>query len=166
MGRYRPPPPPKAPYITAQGAERLRRELAHLWSVERPEVTAQVHAAALNGDRSENGDYIYGKKRLHEIDRRVRYLKKRLEVTEIVARPPDDRDRVFFAAWVVLEDDEGDTRRVRIVGPDEFDAHPEYISVDSPVARALLGRALDDEVTVATPTGDRRLTIVEIDYDD
>ena len=165
MGRYRPPPPPKAPYITAEGAARLRRELDHLWSVERPEVTAQVSAAALNGDRSENGDYIYGKRRLGEIDRRVRYLKKRLEVTQVVSEAPAELDRVFFAAWVVIESEEGEVRRVRIVGPDEFDQHTEYISVDSPVARALIGRRLDDEVVVVTPVGTTRFTILEIDYE-
>ena len=164
MGRYRPPAAPKAPYITAEGAETLRRELNFLWSEERPQVTAQVSAAAANGDRSENGDYIYGKRRLREIDRRVRYLRKRLEVSEVVDRVPEDPNTIFFGAWVETEDDDGQLTVVRIVGPDEFDQKPEYISVDSPVARALLGHRVDEEVRVDTPDGMKSLFITRVWY--
>ena len=142
----------------------LREELHQLWKVERPQVTAAVHEAAKNGDRSENGDYIYGKKRLREIDSRVRFLSKRLEELEVVDRLPEDRDRVFFGAWVTLEDEAGQERRYRIVGPDEFDLKLDRLSMDSPMARSLLGKRLDDEVTVRTPAGEERLTITAIDY--
>ncbi len=164
MTRYRPPAPPKAPYLTLEGAERLRAELKELWSVERPEVTAAVSAAALNGDRSENGDYIYGKKRLREIDSRVRYLRKRLEQCTIVAAPPDDPSRIFFGAFVDVEYASGQTRTLRIVGPDEITPDGSCISIDSPVARALLGRTIDDEVNVETPAGHERLWVLAVRY--
>jgi transcription elongation factor GreB len=166
MGRVRPEPakPMRPSYITAEGAQRLRAELDHLWRSERPEVTAAVSAAAALGDRSENAEYIYGKKRLREIDRRVRFLRRRLEVLTVVERVPDDRSRVFFGAWVRLEDDAGRRRRVRIVGPDETDHAPRYVSVNSPVARALLGRRIDDEVTVVTPRGKVRQLILDVSY--
>ena len=124
----------------------MRAEVKHLWEVERPRVTNAVSEAAKLGDRSENADYIYGKKRLREIDSRVRFLTKRLEEITVVDRIPDERDKVFFGAWVTLEDDEGNTLTYRIVGPDEFNVREGLISMDSPVARALLGRRLDDEV--------------------
>lgn len=164
VSRYRPPAPPKSPYLTGAGAARLRTELKHLWTVERPEVTAAVSAAALNGDRSENGDYIYGKKRLREIDARVRYLRKRLEACTVVDRPPDDVSRVFFGAFVEIEDRAGDVREVQIVGPDEITADGRCISIDSPVARALIGRQVDDEVLVDTPEGTVSLIVVGIRY--
>jgi transcription elongation factor GreB len=158
---------PRRPvYITPEGAARLRAELVHLWKVERPQVTAAVHEAAKNGDRSENGDYIYGKRRLREIDRRVRFLGKRLDQVKIVAELPSDRRRVFFGAWVTLVDEDGNTQRWRIVGPDEFDVARGWISMDSPVARALLGRRLDDEVRVHTPAGEREYVVIEIGYDE
>ena len=164
MGRYRPPRKRGSRYITPEGEAMLRRELHQLWKVERPQVTAAVHEAAKNGDRSENGDYIYGKKRLREIDSRVRFLNKRLEELQVVDRLPDDRDKVYFGAWVTLEDDGGAERRYRIVGPDEFDLKQDKLSMDSPMARSLLGKRLDDEVLVHTPTGDARLIITAIDY--
>lgn len=164
MGRYRPPQPRSAPYITAEGAARLEAELKQLWKVERPEVTATVQEAAKNGDRSENGDYIYGKKRLREIDRRVRYLSKRLEQVTVVDRIPENQDKVFFGAWVTIEDEDGNERTYRIVGADELDPQKNYISVDSPMAKALLGKNLDDEVIVHTPTGKQELVITEIRY--
>lgn len=142
----------------------LREELHQLWKVERPQVTAAVHEAAKNGDRSENGDYIYGKKRLREIDSRVRFLNKRLDEVQVVDRAPDQRDRVFFGAWVTLEDEGGEQRRYRIVGPDEFDLKSNKLSMDSPMARALLGRQLDDEVTVNSPAGEQHFYITAIDY--
>ena len=121
MGRYRPPQRRGSTYITAEGESRLREELHQLWKVERPVVTATVHEAAKNGDRSENGDYIYGKRRLREIDSRVRFLNKRLDELEIVDRPPANREKVYFGAWVTLEEENGSEARYRIVGPDEFD---------------------------------------------
>lgn len=164
MSRYRPPAPKRSNYITAEGAQMMRDELRELWKVERPKVTEAVSAAAKNGDRSENGDYIYGKKRLREIDRRVRYLTKRLEHATVVDRTPADIDTVFFGAWVTIEDEDGIETHVRIVGPDEFDQHRDYISMDSPMARALLKRELDDEVSVTTPTGQKHYVIIEINY--
>ena len=163
------PTPDKAPrrpiHITAEGAARLRAELQHLWKVERPQVTNAVHEAAKNGDRSENGDYIYGKRRLREIDRRVRFLSKRLEQLRVVEELPKDRDRVFFGAWVTLEDESGKEQCYRIVGPDEFDVSKGWISMNSPMARALLGKRLDDEVRVQTPAGEREFLIAGIAYE-
>ena len=165
MGRWRPPGRPGSQYITPAGARRLREELDQLWRVERPQVTQAVAEAAAQGDRSENAEYTYGKRRLREIDRRVRWLRKRLDGMIVVDRPPADRSRVFFGAWVELEDEDGGTRRHRIVGPDEFDLAPGYISMDSPLARALLGRRLDDEVRVDLPTGEQLLVVTAIDYE-
>ncbi|MGS2723979.1 transcription elongation factor GreB [Porticoccus sp. GXU_MW_L64] len=165
MGRYRPPQPRSSPYITAAGAARLEAELKQLWKVERPQVTAAVQEAAKNGDRSENGDYIYGKKRLREIDRRVRYLSKRLENLTVVDRIPDNRNKVFFGAWVTVENSAGEEHKYRIVGADELDPALNYISVDSPMAKALLGKELDDEVSVATPSGQEEVVIAGIDYE-
>lgn len=164
MGRFRPPQPQGSQYITPAGAARLRAELEQLWRDERPRVTQAVAAAAAQGDRSENADYTYGKRRLREIDRRVRFLRRRLEGMVIVAEPPADVRRVFFGAWVELEDEDGARARYRIVGPDEFDMAPGYISMDAPLGRALLRRALDEEVTVAAPGGSRVYVIVAIEY--
>ena len=164
MARWRPTRERSSPYITADGERALRSELQQLWKVERPAVTAAVHEAAKNGDRSENGDYIYGKRRLREIDTRVRYLSKRLEEITIVDRVPSDTDKVFFGAWVSLQDGDTPIARYRIVGADEIDPARAMISVDSPVARALLGKRLDDEVRVKTPSGEVDYVIVGIDY--
>jgi len=164
MGRYREPQKPGSKYITPEGARRLNKELDELWRIERPRVTQAVSEAAAQGDRSENADYTYGKRRLREIDRRVRFLRKRLEGMVIVERPPTDAKRVFFGAWVSLESEDGTLVRYRIVGPDEFDASPEYISMDSPLGRALMKKALDDEVTVEVPGGTRTYVIVKIEY--
>lgn len=164
MGRYRPPAPRSAPYITPEGACALEQELKQLWKVERPTVTAAVHEAAKNGDRSENGDYIYGKKRLREIDRRVRYLSKRLDQVTIVDRKPDDTSKVFFGAWVTLEDSNGNEHCYRIVGSDEIDPKQYKISIDSPVARQLLGKHLDDEISITTKVGQTMWYIVNIAY--
>jgi transcription elongation factor GreB len=153
-------------YITPQGMEKLRAEADHLWRVERPRVTREVSDAAAQGDRSENAEYIYGKKRLREIDSRLRFLNRRMEQLEVVEAPPERRDRVFFGAWVTLEDEEGETVRYRLVGPDESDAASRRISIESPMGRALLGRALDDEVTVRRPKGEAVFTIVAIAYGD
>src|SRR5919198_1360865 len=165
MSRYREPQRPGSQYITPEGARRLQQELDELWRVERPRVTQAVSEAAAQGDRSENAEYTYGKRRLREIDRRVRFLRKRLDGMVIVTRPPTDPKRVFFGAWVSVEDDAGEVARYRIVGPDEFDAAPGYISMDSPLGRALMKKGLDDEVTVEVPGGQRTLVIVDIKYE-
>ena len=164
MGRWRPPRPRGSRYITPEGAARMRAEVKQLWEIERPRVTQAVSDAAKLGDRSENADYIYGKKRLREIDSRVRFLTKRLEEITVVDRIPDDREKVFFGAWVTLEDDDGKTVRYRIVGPDEFNVKEGLISMDSPVARALLGKRLDDEVEVQQMEQWVTYYICEIDY--
>jgi transcription elongation factor GreB len=165
MGRL-PPAPPAAgsKYITPQGAQRLRAELEELWRNERPRVTQAVAAAAAQGDRSENAEYTYGKRRLREIDRRVRFLRRRLDGMVVVDQPPADSSRVFFGAWVVLEAADGAQSRYRIVGPDEFDMAPGYISMDSPLGKALLRKRLDEEVVVETPGGARTYVIVAIEY--
>jgi transcription elongation factor GreB len=165
MGRFRPRETPGSNYITPEGARRLRAELDELWRVERPAVTRAVSEAAAQGDRSENAEYTYGKRRLREIDRRVRFLRKRLEDMIIVERPPDDPRRVFFGAWVRLETEEGVQARHRIVGPDELDVRSGYISMDSPLGRALLGKRIDDEVRVQLPAGERTFVIVDIEYE-
>lgn len=169
MSRYRPPTTPGSKYITPEGARRLREELDRLWLEERPRVTIAVSEAAAQGDRSENAEYTYGKKRLHEIDRRVRFLRKRLEGMTIVdpaATPGVRRDssRVYFGAWVQLEHSNSQVRWYRLVGPDEFDMNPDYVSMDSPLGRSLLGKRLDDEVTVELPTGPDTVTIVDVQY--
>lgn len=151
-------------YATPEGARRLREELETLWSVERPAVTRAVAEAAAQGDRSENAEYIYGKRRLREIDRRVRYLRGRLDGMKIVSEPPTDRGRVFFGAWVTIEEASGARRRHRIVGPDEFDREPGYISMDSPLGRALLGKRVGDTIEVVLPAGRLRITVTAIDY--
>src|SRR6202035_5325713 len=133
MTRFRPPQVPGSKYITAEGARRLREELDQLWRIERPRVTQAVAEAAAQGDRSENADYTYGKRRLREIDSRVRFLRKRLDGMVVVNEPPSDPGRVFFGAWVTLESQEGAESSYRIVGPDEFEMAPGYISMDSPL---------------------------------
>jgi transcription elongation factor GreB len=165
MSRYRPPRAKSTAVITPQGHRRLSDELKHLWKVKRPEVTRKVSEAAAQGDRSENAEYIYGKKMLREIDARIQFLSKRLDELVVVDRVPADRSRVFFGAWVTLEDDDGKTQRYRIVGPDEFDREPLYISIDSPVARALLKKSRDDEVEVTRPDGVAHYVITEIAYE-
>ncbi len=164
MGRFRPSETPGSKYITPEGERRLRSELDELWRVERPRVTQAVAEAAAQGDRSENAEYLYGKRRLREIDRRVRFLRKRLEGMVTVSQRPSDSTRVYFGAWVSLERDDGQRVRYRIVGPDEIDMAPEYISMDAPLGRALLRRGLDDKVTVEVPGGTRSYVIVEIHY--
>jgi transcription elongation factor GreB len=168
VSRYRPPSPTGSKYITPAGAKRLRDELDELWHHERPRVTAAVAAAAAQGDRSENAEYTYGKKRLHEIDRRVRFLRKRLEGMTIVdidvGGARRDPGRIYFGAWVQLEDEQGDLRWHRLVGPDEFDMDRDYISMDSPLGSSLLGKRLDEEVTVLLPAGSHTFIVVAIHY--
>ena len=165
MSRYRPPRKAGSPYITPEGEAALRAELHNLWKVERPEVTKAVSAAAANGDRSENGDYIYGKKRLREIDSRVRFLRKRLDVLQVVAEPLGDPAKTWFGARVTVEDEAGKEHVWRIVGPDEFDVSRGTISCDSPLGRALLGKEIDAEVLLETPSGTQRWILVTVSYD-
>jgi len=164
MGRYRPPPPPLSNYITPKGAAALERELNDLWRVQRPAVTRAVSEAAAQGDRSENAEYIYGKKQLAAIDRRVRHLRKRLGNAKIVDRTPTDPTKVYFGAWFELEDAEGATRRFRLVGPDEFDHEPGYLSMDSPLGKTVLGKSLNDDIAVVTPDGPVTYTVTHISY--
>jgi transcription elongation factor GreB len=164
MSRYRAAAPPGSKYITREGAQRLRIELDELWRGERPRVTQAVAEAAAQGDRSENAEYVYGKRRLREIDRRVRFLRQRLEGMVIVDAAPTDQERVFFGAWVTLESCDGAPERYRIVGPDEFDRAPGYISMDSPLGRTLMGKRLHDELTVELPGGARIFLIAQIQY--
>ena len=164
MGRYRPPQPQGSKFITPEGAKRLREELDFLWKIQRPQVTAAVAAAAAQGDRSENAEYTYGKRQLREIDRRVRFLRKRLDGIVVVDQAPSDPRRVFFGAWVRVQDDSGTELCVRIVGPDEFDHAADYISMDSPLGRALMRKTVDDEVHVPLPAGVRAYVVVEIAY--
>jgi len=163
MGRYRPPQPRSSLYITAEGYESLRVESKALW-VRRAEVTKALAAAAAEGDRSENAEYIYRKKELGGIDRRIRYLQKRLPDLKVVTEPPSDPSRIFFGAWVRLEDEAGDEVVYRIVGPDEFDLERGFISMDSPMAKALIKKGIDDEVEVAIPAGKARYYVLEVSY--
>ena len=162
--RDRPPQPKRSAHITLAGAKKLRAELDQLWTVERPRVTQEVADAAAQGDRSENAEYIYGKRRLREIDRRVRFLSKRLDEVIVVTEPPSDPARVFFGAHVRVEDEDGEIKTYRIVGADESDLDRGYISIDSPVARALLGKRAGDEVTVQVPKGQVVYTIDGVEY--
>ena len=165
MGRYRPPAAKQSPYITAEGFAALQTEARTLWQQRREVVTA-LSAAAAEGDRSENAEYIYRKKQLRELDRRIRYLNKRMPELNVVKTPPGNTDGVFFGAWVTLEDEAGAEQTLRIVGADEFEPSKNWISVDAPMARALLQRAQDDEIEVHTPTGLRHFCIIDIRYEE
>jgi transcription elongation factor GreB len=165
LGRWRPPSGPSTALITRAGFERLRVELDELWRQRRPEVVKALAAAAAEGDRSENAEYTYRKKQLGEIDRRVRYLTRRLESLRVVEEPPSDRSAIFFGAAIELEDvASGECRRYRIVGPDETDAASGCISIDSPMARAALKRRVDDVIGVELPGGTRQFVVVEVSY--
>ncbi len=164
MTRYRPPAPPKSAYITPEGYAVLQAEQKALWT-RRAEVTAALSAAAAEGDRSENAEYIYRKKELREIDRRIRYLQKRLPDLTVVATQATDRSRIYFGAWVSVEDEGGKEMTYRIVGPDEFDPAKGWISMDSPMARALMKKTLDDEVRVETPNGLAVFYVVAVSYE-
>jgi len=150
--------------ITEEGATRLRNELADLWKNKRPEVTRAITAAAAEGDRSENAEYIYRKKQLREMDRRIRYLQKRTQEMQVIEHLPPDQSKIFFGAWVELEDEQGHVTTHRLVGSDEFDYRSEYISIDSPLARALLKKQVDDEVVVKLPGGEKTYFINLISY--
>jgi transcription elongation factor GreB len=164
MTRFRLPVRPGSQYITPAGAARLRAELDDLWRRERAQVTAAVAAAAAQGDRSENAEYTYGKKRLREIDSRVRFLRARLTGMVIVDQPPSDRNRVFFGARVTLETPSGEELCYRIVGPDELDMSPEHISMDAPLGKLLLGKRLDDQISMELPSGTQTYLVVAIHY--
>ena len=164
MGRWKPPPPKSSKYITPEGKKALDEELDFLWRKKRPEVTKALSEAAAEGDRSENAEYIYRKKQLREIDARVRFLRKRLEDMTVVKSIPDDTSRIFFGAWVTVEDQDGKEIRYRIVGPDETDFKNNLISMDSPLGRALMGKSLEAEVEVETPQGKQVLFILHIEY--
>ncbi|MGE5172546.1 MAG: transcription elongation factor GreB [Betaproteobacteria bacterium] len=164
MSRYRPPQRPGSKYITPEGKKRLSDEFAYLWRIKRPEVTAALAAAAAEGDRSENAEYIYRKKQLREIDARIHHLKNRLEDIVVVDSRPDDECRIFFGAWVRLMDEEGSISEYRIVGPDEFDPTKNLISMDSPMARALMKKSEGDEAVVKRPKGDAVFTIMRVQY--
>jgi transcription elongation factor GreB len=159
MGRWKAPQPAASPYITAEGAAALRAELQDLWRVQRPEVVRALAAAAAEGDRSENAEYTYRKKQLGGIDRRLRYLSKRLDAVKVVDQLPADRHTVRFGAWVTVADVNGQENTWRIVGADETSASMGWISIDSPVARSLLGKKAGDEVTAALPEGE---VVVEV----
>ncbi len=164
MGRWRAPQKPSSPYITADGAIKLKTELKELWGKTRREVVRALSDAAAEGDRSENAEYIYRKKQLAEIDRRIRYLSKRLDVIQVIDRLPDDRSTVRFGASVSVRDGSGKTRNYRIVGADETDAKRAWISIDSPVARELLGKKEGARIKVKLPEETRQFTILKIAY--
>lgn len=164
MGRWRPPPEQSSPYITPQGASALKSQLTELWHLRRTDVVPALSAAAAEGDRSENAEYIYRKKQLGEIDRKIRYISKRLEVIQVIDRPPAQRDRVFFGAQVEVEDENGVAHAYRIVGADETDALQRLISIDSPLARALLGRSPGDCVTVKLPEKTANYVLISVAY--
>lgn len=150
--------------ITREGHNALKAELDHLWQTYRPEITQKVAWAASLGDRSENADYQYNKKLLREIDRRIRYLRKRLENIRVVDYSPEQEGKVFFGAWVEIENEDGETKKFRIVGYDEIYGRNDYISIDSPMARALLKKSIDDEFVVQTPTGEAVWFVNSIQY--
>lgn len=163
--RKPPPPRPKSSgYITPEGHRRLSDELAHLWKIKRPQVTQAVAEAAAMGDRSENAEYIYGKKQLRQIDSRIRFLSKRLGELVVVDRTPSDTSTVFFGAWVELEGETGTCCTYRIVGPDESDFSKGFISIDSPMAKALLRKTEGDDVTVNRPSGAATFVILSVRY--
>lgn len=161
MGRWRPPQPKSSPYITTEGFNTLQQELDALWP-RRREVTVALAAAAAEGDRSENAEYIYRKKELAGIDRRIRYLQRRIPDLNVVPPLKEKVERVVFGAWIELEDEKGEEHRYRIVGADEFNPEKGWISVDAPMARALLKHQIDDEITVTTPKGRQNYIILTI----
>lgn len=164
MGRWRPPVVQGSKYITPEGARKLTEEVQYLWTVERPDVTDRVSKAAAQGDRSENAEYIYGKKRLREIDSRLRFLTNRLDGMSVVDRIPEDQDKVYFGAFVTLEDEDGEEVEYRIVGPDEFNVADGKISMDSPLGKALIGQRVNEEIRFSSPTGVKVLYISNIRY--
>jgi len=164
MGRWRPPQKPGSPYITPEGAGRLREEVQYLWRKLRPEVVKAITAAAAEGDRSENAEYIYRKKQLGEIDRRIRYLSKRIDIMKIVDQSPADTSVIRFGAWITLNSSIDGRVDYRIVGVDETDAQKGFISIDSPVARALLGKSAGDSIEVELPDCKVMFELIAIRY--
>jgi len=165
MSRWRPPQPKYSPYITQEGYQALEVELRGLWS-KRKEVTSALSAAAAEGDRSENAEYIYRKKELRGLDRRIHYLQNRLPSLKIISETPEVQDKVFFGAWVTLENDAGEEITYRIVGSDELNPKKNYISLDSPMAKALMKKTFDDEVVIKNDSNENRYSIVDIKYSD
>ena len=163
MGRWRPPTPKSSPYITPAGFAQLQKELKDIW-VRRRDVVKALAAAAAEGDRSENAEYIYRKKELGGLDWRIRYLQKRLPALNVVRDSPNG-DAIYFGATVEVRDGSGDIKTYRIVGADEADAKTSAISMDSPIARALLAKRIDDEVAVKTDEKTVTMTVVSIRYD-
>lgn len=164
MSRWRTPKPKSSPYITRNGYQALEQELRHLWE-KRKEVTEALAAAAAEGDRSENAEYIYRKKELRGIDRRLHYLQKRLPSLKVVDQAPDDRNRIYFGAWVTLENAEGEEVKYRIVGADELNPAKQHISLDSPLAKVLLKKTFDDEVSLRINERAIRYTVLDIAYE-
>ena len=155
-----------ARYITPEGFRRIAAEHERIWTVSRPRVVAEVEAAAALGDRSENAEYLYGKKKLRELDRRLRELSERMDSLTVVDPRPHPSGRAYFGAWVTLEQEDGTERRYRLVGPDEFDVEAGLISVDAPLGKALLGKREGDVVVVRRPAGDVEITVVEVDWEE
>ncbi len=155
---------PVSNYITPEGYKKLSEELTYLWKTKRPKVIQAVAEAAAMGDRSENAEYIYGKRLLRQIDSRMRFLQRRMNELNVVDRKPADTSKVFFGAWVEIEDEEGNTFEYRIVGPDEINPEKNYISINSPMAKALLGKREDDEVVVKKPNGTSEFVITAVRY--
>ena len=155
---------PVSNYITPEGQKTLSKELTFLWKNKRPKVVQAVAEAAAMGDRSENSEYIYGKKLLRQIDSRLRFLQNRLNELTAVDRKPADTSKVFFGAWVELEDEDGNTFKYRIVGPDEINPEKNYISIDSPMSKALIGKSVDDEVEVRRPNGTTIFYVISVSY--
>ena len=164
MGRYRPPAIKGSPYITPEGMRVLEEELDFLWNKRRPLVVQALSTAAAEGDRSENAEYIYRKKELGEIDRRVRFLSKRVDELKVVTETPKETDQIFFGAWVELENDDGEFIHYRLVGPDEFDAEKGFISMDSPVAKSLMKKREGDDASIETPGGVLNYYINRVQY--
>ena len=166
MSRWRAPLPGSTAIITREGFERLKAELDHLWHTVRPEVVKAITAAAAEGDRSENAEYIYRKKQLAEIDRRARYLSKRIPALKVAEGKPGDQGQVFFGARIELENtDNGEVLNYRIVGPDETDAKLGWISIDSPIARAAMKKRIDDEFVAQLPSGPHVFAVLSVAYD-
>jgi transcription elongation factor GreB len=159
------PRPRGTQHITPEGYRALQAELKRLWEVERPKITDEVSAAAAQGDRSENAEYIYGKKKLREIDRRIRFLRKRIDAVNVVATPTDQQDKIFFGAWFTIEDEDGKQMTYRIVGTDELDLAARKISVASPLAQALLGKCVGQDTVVQRPKGATEVTVVKVWYE-
>ena len=164
MIRYRPPQKSGSKYITAEGARLLKKELNQLWKIERPKVTQQVSEAAALGDRSENAEYIYGKKRLREIDRRVRYLTKRLEEIKVVSQVPSDETKAYFGCFISIESKEGNKSKYRLVGPDEINPEKGYISIDSPLGKAVLGKEVGARINIKSPQGQLDYQLIKVEY--